>query len=266
MLVVDESMSMWLGADGERSQNGLPHITKIKRKPRGVGAEIKCSADAGSRVVLHLEIQKGVDFQRKRKYADVHNQGTALTLRLTEAYHGTGRIVCGDSAFSSVACALACRAVGLDYMGIVKSATTRFPRKHLLESQYANRGDQIVLQGEAEGVMLTALGWKDHTVQTLISTRGTTLPDERVSKRVEWVGPGVSDEVESRIAIPRMLKEYYGAANCVDVANQMRQGVLSVEENIRTKKWSFRIFSTILGMIASDAWWSWKYAQDEDNM
>lgn len=88
-------MSMWLGADGERSQDGLPHVTKIKRKPRGIGAEIKCSADAGCRVLLHLEIQKGADLQHKRKYADVHNQGTSLVLRMTEPYHGLGALYVG---------------------------------------------------------------------------------------------------------------------------------------------------------------------------
>ena len=40
-LVVDECMSAWRGLDGKYSADGLPHVTKIRRKPEGVGAELK---------------------------------------------------------------------------------------------------------------------------------------------------------------------------------------------------------------------------------
>ena len=113
-------MSMWLGADGAQETRGLPHVTKIQRKPRGIGSELKNLADVDSRVMLKLEIQKGKEIQRTLEYTKNHNAGTALTLRLTKAYHESGRRVIGDSAFGSVPCALALRNVGLHLNAKVK--------------------------------------------------------------------------------------------------------------------------------------------------
>ena len=54
-IIVDESMSAWRGKDGNFCSDGLPHVTKIKRKPKGVGTEIKDAADVstGVRVCDH---------------------------------------------------------------------------------------------------------------------------------------------------------------------------------------------------------------------
>ena len=40
VLLVDESMSLWLGADGKHQSHGMPHVTKIMRKRRGIGGEL----------------------------------------------------------------------------------------------------------------------------------------------------------------------------------------------------------------------------------
>ena len=50
-------MSSWQGFDGEYTATGLPHVTKIPRKPEGVGAEQKSLvADGMSGVILNLHI------------------------------------------------------------------------------------------------------------------------------------------------------------------------------------------------------------------
>ena len=53
---VDETMWPWLGR-GDFDTRGVPHITKIPRKPKGVGVEVKDIACAGSGIVHFLEIQ-----------------------------------------------------------------------------------------------------------------------------------------------------------------------------------------------------------------
>ena len=55
--------------------------------------------------------------------------GTAQTLRLSEFWHGSQRIVVGDSAFSSVTTAIECQKKGLFYSGIVKTASKEFPKE-----------------------------------------------------------------------------------------------------------------------------------------
>eukprot|EP00658_Telonema_sp_P-2_P066672 TRINITY_DN5563_c0_g1_i3.p1 TRINITY_DN5563_c0_g1~~TRINITY_DN5563_c0_g1_i3.p1 ORF type:complete len:323 (+),score=36.49 TRINITY_DN5563_c0_g1_i3:154-1122(+) len=51
-LVVDESVSSWRGKDGNYCSDGLPHVTKIARKPEGVGLELKDLACAETKVII----------------------------------------------------------------------------------------------------------------------------------------------------------------------------------------------------------------------
>ena len=55
------------------------------------------------------------------------NRHTAQLLRLTEPCHGTGRDINADAAFASVTTAEACRMYGMHLIGLVKTATTKFP-------------------------------------------------------------------------------------------------------------------------------------------
>eukprot|EP00731_Ephydatia_muelleri_P001846 Em0001g1846a len=44
-ILLDEIMSSWLGLEADYSLNGIPHKTKIKRKPKGVRVELKALID-----------------------------------------------------------------------------------------------------------------------------------------------------------------------------------------------------------------------------
>ena len=50
-LCVDESVSEWRGRDATHLE-GCPHVTKIIRKPKGVGVEIKNLADSETGITL----------------------------------------------------------------------------------------------------------------------------------------------------------------------------------------------------------------------
>ena len=80
--MVDEIMSSWRGAEGKYSAEGLPHVTKIARKPEGVGAEMKAVADGESNIMLRLDIMEGKERQAQKPFADIGSEGTAITLRL----------------------------------------------------------------------------------------------------------------------------------------------------------------------------------------
>ena len=54
-------MRAWRGKDGKYLADGLPHVTKIKRKPESVGAELKSVCCGQSGVLLHLNIMEGKD-------------------------------------------------------------------------------------------------------------------------------------------------------------------------------------------------------------
>jgi hypothetical protein len=55
-ICVGESMSAWRGRDGEMAADGMPHVTKMKRRPKGVGGEFENSADVATGVCLRLDL------------------------------------------------------------------------------------------------------------------------------------------------------------------------------------------------------------------
>ena len=92
----------------DNTPEGIPKLTKIIRKPEGVGAEYKVLADAFTGIMLHIEIQESKEDMANKDFTDRFSKHTALVLRLTKMLHGKGHIVYGDSAFTSVetACAM----------------------------------------------------------------------------------------------------------------------------------------------------------------
>ena len=111
---------------------GLPHKTKIMRKPEGVGAEFKSLADCLSGCMLFIDIMEGMERNAVNEFNNL-GAGCGTTLRLTKAYHASNRVVVGDSWFASLMTAWELYKVGLFFMGIVKTASRFFPKKYLTE-------------------------------------------------------------------------------------------------------------------------------------
>ena len=125
-LCLDESVSAWRGKNGEIRAGGMPHVVKIVRKPKGVGCEIVDIACAESGVIMQLEIAEGKDAERAKKYAAEFGHGTAVTLRLSQPWHRSGRAVVADSAFASVKTAVQMLKNGTHFIGMVKTAHSVF--------------------------------------------------------------------------------------------------------------------------------------------
>ena len=141
------------------------------------------------------------------------------TLRLTEHWHNSERIVIGDSAFSSVTTAIECCKCGLFYTGVLKTASREYPRDYLNDtSKYTSRGDHICLTSIIDGCSLIALGWKDKTVKTFVSTCGTTLPGKPHQKhRYSHSGAIITTEVQR----PQLASQYFSAAGKIDTHNHL---------------------------------------------
>ena len=205
-------MSSWLGQEGFYSVEGMPHLSKIIRKPKGVGCELKSLADSATKIMLRLEIMEGKERMALLRYAlrtnanthptapniaqynadvaanDVYKATTAQTLRLVEPWFGTGRTAVGDSYFASVETLLALAKHGLYFMGIVKTAHREYPMKHL-KNWYAvgNAANPPLVRGSHKVLLSTyvapdgsnhsmiACGWAERkTLKTIVSNRGTT--------------------------------------------------------------------------------------------
>ena len=97
---------MWKGLESKWKAEGMPHATKIVRKPEGVGAEMKAVADGQTGIILKLDVMEGKKAQQEKEFVKVDGkkmkEGTSVTLRCCKKYFGTGRVVHADSAFASV--------------------------------------------------------------------------------------------------------------------------------------------------------------------
>lgn len=142
-LLIDEIMSPWLGLDANYAMNGVPHRTKIKRKPKGTGVELKAVCDYMSSIMMQLEIYEGALHQSQKKYEDQYGSGTAVTLRMTSPWHGKAHIVVADSAFSCVATAVALKQNGTYFVGIVKTASKMYPKQFMQSHHFEERGAHI---------------------------------------------------------------------------------------------------------------------------
>ena len=119
MLVVDESMVAWKGIEQKYHHLGVPHKTKIPRKPVSQGVELKAIADGDTGILMGIEIVEGKERQRRKAFAADLGEGTALTLRLASPFKSTGRTVVADSAFASVKTLIQLeRLFGLYFMGM----------------------------------------------------------------------------------------------------------------------------------------------------
>jgi hypothetical protein len=132
ILTVDEVMSMWYGLDGKDAVEGLPHLTKIIRKPRGVGAEMKAICDGQSNIMMGLEVLEGKERQAMKLFNATHGASTAVTMRLAYPWRHSGRTIVADSAFSSVKTLSSLyNDLGLYFMGIIKTAHREYPKKYM---------------------------------------------------------------------------------------------------------------------------------------
>lgn len=75
----------------------------VRRKPKPLGVEFKNLGDAQSGIMLNVEITWGKAEVVKPKYWSKENGATvATTMRLSEPWFGTGRVVTADCWFASV--------------------------------------------------------------------------------------------------------------------------------------------------------------------
>ena len=110
--------------------------------------------------------------------------GTALLLRLTKPWHGSGRAISADSAFTSVTTAVACRKNGMHFTGLVKTATRMFPKLYLDEVEFKELGDDVTLTSSVEGHNIIAHACGEsvlcpHILQFSLVSHPTSADEER---------------------------------------------------------------------------------------
>ena len=157
-ITVDELMCQWKGLEAQYLLSGVPHLTKVKSKPKGVGIMMKCAADSTTKIIINIELcEDKADMQLKefchrtgQAALDPDYQANspklphhvATTLRLVKPWFCTRRRIIGDSWFGSVACAIELR-----MRGLYSSLTVKTAHKGIISQK---RIYELVLGGRKE--------------------------------------------------------------------------------------------------------------------
>ena len=131
-ICVDESMSRWYGLGGSWINIGLPMYVVIDRKPES-GCEIQNAACGISGIMIRLLLVKSEESSELSTVErdDGIPHGTHILKYLTLPWANTRRGVCADSYFASVTSAEELMKIGLRFIGVVKTATKKFPMSYL---------------------------------------------------------------------------------------------------------------------------------------
>jgi len=271
-LVIDESTTKWRGL-GDWYDLGMPHITKIPRKPEPIGLEIKDMCDGTSHIMLHLEIMEGKDIMKEKgpdnEPGEVKlSEGTKHCLRAIMRFKdGAGRVVMGDSAFASVQTAVALKKAGFYFLGNLKGASKLYPKRHLQTMPMQWRGQTATFTAQKDGVGLIAHVWNDpgkpgKPRKTFISTYGLTsavADAKRPRKRKR--ADGTWEQYFLSVPRTQIVKDYMTHAGCIDRHNRVRMDGIRLERTMEFKTWHLRCLTSLLGFVATDAFYAMRLEQ-----
>jgi len=265
-ICVDESMCKWYGEGGPWIKRGLPMYVAIDRKPEN-GCEIQNAACGRSGIMLRLSVVTSAEHQRAvGTNADGGvPHGAAVLKRLVAPWAGTQRLVCADSNCASVTAATELLAMGLRFIGVVKTATPGYPMSALSALEVDTRGDHATFtHSTPEGTMkLMALMWVDRERRYFVSSTSTSLPGNPYD-RVRWLQMGEDAErVALKFKLPQVAQAYYECCAQIDRHNRCRQNDLQLEHKLPTHDWSMRVSVSLLGMCVVDSWLLYSGARGE---
>jgi hypothetical protein len=264
-ICVDESISRWYGMGGDWINLGLPMYVAMDRKPEN-GAEIQnaCCADSGVMLRLRIRKSKAVD---SLDLDATQGHGTGVLRDLVLPWAETGRVVMADSFFASVEAAQVLYRIGLRFVGVVKTATKRFPMAALNKVQMPTRGiwKGLIHRGDKEKGLpdMLAFTWNDTNrrffITTVSSLQRSLTPIDRPRKRQVNPHPNAEPEhVFQVIEQPKAAELYYTSAAKIDQHNRSRQDDLAIERKLVTTKWHKRVNLTIFSMIVVDSYLVYK--------
>ena len=97
--------------------------------------------------------------------------GARILIFLVDPWAYSGRTVVGDSYFASVGAAEELANINLGFIGVVKTATKRFPMQYLSGLELQNRGERRgLIYKENQVPRMMAIVWMDRDRRYFIST------------------------------------------------------------------------------------------------
>ena len=242
-ICVDESISRWYGQGGYWINHGLPQYIAIDRKPEN-GCEIQNAACGESGIMLRVKLVKTKE-EEMTHLEEIDdkglNHGAKIIKSLVAPWTGSDRIVGADSYFASVGTALELKRIGLRFIGVVKTATKRFPMKHLSGLELRDRGDCVglVSKGVDGQPSLLPFVWMDRNRRYFIAT-GSSLQAGKTYSRKRWRQEDEEEDappnkVELFVPQPKAAEKYYSTCGLIDQHNRHHQDTLMLERKMGHK-------------------------------
>ena len=202
--------------------------------------------------------------------------GTSVLKYLILPWAQTERGVCADSYFASVTTAQVLMGIRFKFIGVVKTATRKYPMKYLFGLELTKG------RGQRKGVVIKTLGrpwimafvWVDRDRRYFVSN-AATLKDGKPYHRIRWRQPEPStvdaadkdpneqndteaERQELTVPQPEACEIYYATCGVIDQHNRHRQDTLSLEKKLQTRSWDKRVTSSLFAMYCVDAWLMYK--------
>jgi hypothetical protein len=124
-------------------------LTKLpsSASPRMV-VRLKTQSAVGRGIMLNIRLvtTAAVEARWTAEIEDTEiGHGTAFLSRLVQTWACTGRILCAEFCFASVEAAEVMGGMGLKFIGVVKTATKRYPMAILSGRELSRRGERVSL-------------------------------------------------------------------------------------------------------------------------
>ena len=168
--------------------------------------------------------------------------------------------VCADSYFMSVNAVTVMRTMGLRFIGVVKTATKKFPMSYLSNLELVQCGDYkgLVARGTDGQPTVLLFIWMDrdcHYFVASVSLLDSGIPYScnrwcQVSLELD----ALPENMELTIPQSKVMEVYYRTCSVIDQHNRHHQDNLKTEKKLETKKWDMRVNLTIFLMIVVDTW------------
>ena len=238
-ICVNMSMSRWYGQGGHWINHGLPMYVAINRKPEN-GCEIQNAACGCSGVMIQLKIIKTAEEENASAVTDDNgnNHGTIVLKFLVEPWVRTDCCVCVDSYFTSVNAVTVMRMMGLRFIGVVKTATKKFPMSYLSNLELVQCGDYkgLVARGTDGQPTMLSFVWMDRDCRYFVASASSLDSGILYSwnrwRQVSLELDALPENVELTIPQSKATEVYYRTCSVIDQHNRHRQDNLKTEKKL----------------------------------
>ena len=210
-------MSQWYGQGGHCINHGLPMYVAIDRKPEN-GCEIQNAACGHSEVMIQLKVVKTAEEENASAVTndDGNNHGTNVLKFLAEPWVRMDCCVCADSYFASINAVTVMRMMGLRFIGVVKTATKKFPMSYLSNLELVQHGDYngLVARGTDGQPTMLSFVWIDRDCQYFIAS-ASLLDSGILYSQNRWH----QVSVELTIPQPKAMEVCYRTCGVIDQHN-----------------------------------------------